>query len=53
MGESDVVADSDLDGSRGMMVLFVKQVHLQKEVGARENLSAHCRLNDCGLTWEL
>lgn len=34
MGESDVVADSDLEGSRGIMVLFVKQVHLQKEVGA-------------------
>lgn len=26
----------DLEGSRGMMVLFEKQVHLQKEVGARE-----------------
>lgn len=24
----------DLDGSRGMMVLLEKQVHLQKEVGA-------------------
>ena len=25
----------DLDGSRGMMVLFEKQVHLQNEVGAK------------------
>lgn len=25
----------DLDGSRGMMVLFEKQVHLQKDVGAK------------------
>lgn len=24
----------DLEGSRGMMVLLEKQVHLQKEVGA-------------------
>jgi hypothetical protein len=28
------VPELDLEGSRGMMVLLEKQVHLQKEVGA-------------------
>lgn len=33
----------DLEGSRGMMVLLEKQVHLQKEVGARGKWLASAR----------
>lgn len=29
-----ILGEVEMGASRGMMVLFVKQVHLQKEVGA-------------------